>query len=53
MKIAIPFHNGFVNEHFGHSEMFAIFTINTENQIINRTLIKTGEGCGCKSGIAI
>ena len=51
MKIAIPFHDGFVNEHFGHSENFAVFTINTENQIVNRTLIKADEGCGCKSGI--
>ncbi|MCX6307101.1 MAG: NifB/NifX family molybdenum-iron cluster-binding protein [Bacteroidetes bacterium] len=51
MKIAIPFQDGFVNEHFGHSENFAVFTINPENQIVDRTIIKADEGCGCKSGI--
>jgi predicted Fe-Mo cluster-binding NifX family protein len=51
MKIAIPFHNGYVNEHFGHSENYAVFTITPENQILNRTIIKGEEGCGCKSGI--
>ena len=51
MKIAIPFHNGNVNEHFGHSESYAIFTINPEKQIVDRTVIKGEEGCGCKSGI--
>lgn len=52
MKIAVPIHNGFVNEHFGHTENYAIFTINPDNQIIDRQLIKADEGCGCKSGIA-
>ena len=51
MKIAIPFHNGYVNEHFGHSENFAVFTVNPDNQIVDRTVIKADEGCGCKSGI--
>ncbi len=51
MKIAVPFHNGYVNDHFGHSENYAVFTINTDNQIVNRTVIKATEGCGCKSGI--
>jgi predicted Fe-Mo cluster-binding NifX family protein len=51
MKIAIPYQNGFVNDHFGHSENYAVFTINPENQIVNRSLIKSEEGCGCKSGI--
>ena len=52
MKIAIPFFNGFVNDHFGHTENYAVFTINPENKIVNRQLIKAEEGCGCKSGIA-
>jgi len=51
MKIAVPFHNGFVNEHFGHSENYAIFSIDTENKIVSRSMIRTEEGCGCKSGI--
>ncbi len=52
MKIAVPYQNGFVNDHFGHTESYAVFTINPENQIVNRSLIKAEEGCGCKSGIA-
>ncbi len=52
MKIAVPYHNGFISGHFGHTEQFAIFTINPENKIIDRTLVKADEGCGCKSGIA-
>lgn len=52
MKIAVPFHNGFVNEHFGHSENYAVFTISPEKEIIQRGMIKADEGCGCKSGIA-
>ena len=52
MKIAIPFHDGYVNEHFGHSENYAVYTISPENSIINRTVIKGEEGCGCKSDIA-
>lgn len=51
MKIAVPYLNGYVNDHFGHSEIYAVFTINTENQIIDRALIKSDTGCGCKSGI--
>lgn len=53
MKIAIPFQNGFVNDHFGHTENYAVFSINPENKIVDRQLIKAEEGCGCKSGIAL
>lgn len=52
MKIAVPFHHGFINEHFGHSESYAIFTVSQEKEIIKRGLIRAEEGCGCKSGIA-
>lgn len=51
MKIAMPFNNGHVNEHFGHSEIFSVFTVNPDNHIVNRQLFKADEGCGCKSGI--
>ncbi len=51
MKIAVPFHNGYVNDHFGHSEYYAVFTVNPDNQIVNRAIIKSEQGCGCKSGI--
>jgi len=52
MKIAVPFHNGFVNEHFGHSENYAIFTISHEKEILQRDIITADQGCGCKTGIA-
>jgi predicted Fe-Mo cluster-binding NifX family protein len=52
MKIAVPFHHGYVNEHFGHSESYAIFTISADLQIETRGLVRAEEGCGCKSGIA-
>ena len=51
MNIAVPFHNGYVNEHFGHSDQFAVYTIDQNNQIINRDLITADEGCACKSEI--
>jgi predicted Fe-Mo cluster-binding NifX family protein len=51
MKIAVPVNKGNVNEHFGHSEDFAVFTISTENTIESMMPV-TSEGCGCRSGIA-
>jgi predicted Fe-Mo cluster-binding NifX family protein len=51
MKIALPVHNGSVNEHFGHSESFVVYTINHERAIESVTPV-TSEGCGCHSGIA-
>jgi predicted Fe-Mo cluster-binding NifX family protein len=52
MKIAVPVHNGFVNDHFGHSDTYAVFSVSQENKIIHTENIKTNEGCGCRSGIA-
>jgi predicted Fe-Mo cluster-binding NifX family protein len=51
MKIAIPVHNGFVNEHFGHSENFTVYTISPKRTIESVTPVAS-DGCGCKSGIA-
>ena len=51
MKIALPVENGLVNEHFGHSENFTIYTISPEKKIESSTPVKS-EGCGCHSGIA-
>jgi predicted Fe-Mo cluster-binding NifX family protein len=51
MKIALPVHNGSVNEHFGHSENFTIYTISTERNIESVTPVSS-DGCGCHSGIA-
>jgi predicted Fe-Mo cluster-binding NifX family protein len=51
MKIALPVQGGSINEHFGHSENFEIYTISTE-KIIETITPVTSEGCGCHSGIA-
>lgn len=51
MKIALPVHNGLINEHFGHSENFTVYTISTENTIESKAPV-TSDGCGCHSGIA-
>jgi predicted Fe-Mo cluster-binding NifX family protein len=51
MKIALPVHNGFVNEHFGHSENFTVYTISPEKNIESVNPV-VSDGCGCRSGIA-
>ena len=51
MKIALPVHNGFVNEHFGHSENFTVYTISPEKNIESVNPVES-DGCGCRSGIA-
>jgi len=52
MKIAVPVHNGFVNDHFGHSEEFVVYTISADRKIESVQPVPSVEGCGCKSGIA-
>ena len=52
MKIAVPVRNGFVNEHFGHSDTYSVFTVSEDNRILTTEEVKAFEGCGCKSGIA-
>jgi len=51
MKIALPVHNGSINEHFGHAENFTIYTITPEKNIESITPV-VSDGCGCHSGIA-
>jgi predicted Fe-Mo cluster-binding NifX family protein len=51
MKIAVPTTtNNMVDSHFGHCEFFTVFTIENNN-IVNSEIIKSPEGCGCKSNI--
>ncbi len=52
MKIALPVLNGFVNEHFGHSENFVVYTISPDKKIESVHPVVSPEGCGCRSGIA-
>jgi len=52
-KIAVPVtSNDQVDDHFGHCEFYSVYTISENNEITNKELIKSVEGCGCKSNIA-
>ncbi|MCX6232037.1 MAG: NifB/NifX family molybdenum-iron cluster-binding protein [Bacteroidetes bacterium] len=51
MKIAIPTRGNLVDGHFGHCEMYSVFTIN-DNKIIETEILPSLVGCGCKSNIA-
>ena len=52
MKIALPTMGNVVDDHFGHCEMFTVYSIDENNQVISSEVIPSVEGCGCKSGIA-
>jgi predicted Fe-Mo cluster-binding NifX family protein len=51
MKIAIPTNGKLVDNHFGHCEMYSIFTVN-EGKITHNEILPSPVGCGCKSNIA-
>lgn len=52
MKIAIPTSElNMVDSHFGHCAGFTVFTIEN-NAVVNKEVVASGEGCGCKSNIA-
>ena len=51
MKVAIPSNAGIVEDHFGHSEYFTVYTINENNEPVNEETIASAHGCGCKSDI--
>lgn len=52
MKIVLPtLPNGHINGHFGHSEMFTVFTTGENGQILSKEPVSAMEGCGCKSDI--
>ncbi|HKJ78911.1 MAG TPA: NifB/NifX family molybdenum-iron cluster-binding protein [Prolixibacteraceae bacterium] len=52
MKIAIPTRNNYVDNHFGHCELYTIFTIDETMQITATETLPSPQGCGCKSNIA-
>lgn len=52
MKIAVPTRETNVDDHFGHCEMYTLFTIGNNNTIEKAENILSPQGCGCKSGIA-
>lgn len=52
-KIAVPVtNNNQIDNHFGHCEFYKVFTISDDNRITGEKIIKSVEGCGCKSNIA-
>jgi len=53
MKIAVPTkENNQIDNHFGHCEFYTIFVISDDNEIMAETILKSPQGCGCKSNIA-
>lgn len=52
MKVAVPTRGNVVDDHFGHCEMYTIFTINENQKIENTEILPSPQGCGCKSNIA-
>lgn len=53
MKIAVPVtRNNQIDGHFGHCEFYGIFTISEKNEIEKVQILKSEQGCGCKSNIA-
>lgn len=52
MKLAIPTKGNVVDDHFGHCEMYTIFTTDENNKIIKSEILPSPQGCGCKSNIA-
>lgn len=52
-KIALPINkSNQIDEHFGHCEFYGVYTISDENTIVNTEVLKSEQGCGCKSNIA-
>ena len=52
MKIAIPTKGTVVDDHFGHCEVYTIFTSDENKKLIHTELLPSPKGCGCKSNIA-
>lgn len=52
MKIALPTRGTRIDDHFGHCEMYTVFTVNENREIVNTETIPSPQGCGCKSNIA-
>lgn len=51
-KIAIPITSDkVVEDHFGHSRFYEIYTFSNTNEIVDLKLLESEPGCGCKSNI--
>jgi predicted Fe-Mo cluster-binding NifX family protein len=52
MKIAVPTRGNEVDSHFGHCEVYTIFSLDENKQVIQKEILPSPQGCGCKSDIA-
>lgn len=52
MKLAIPTRGTEVDDHFGHCEVYSVFTIDEKRKIESLEILPSPQGCGCKSNIA-
>jgi predicted Fe-Mo cluster-binding NifX family protein len=52
-KIALPVISANkIDDHFGHCEKYAIYTVSDQNEIVGVEELESEQGCGCKSNIA-
>ena len=52
-KIVVPMTgNKQVDNHFGHCEFYGIYSISDHNEISDVEILRSEQGCGCKSNIA-
>ena len=50
MKVAVPTMDGNVDDHFGHCQMYTLFTLEN-GAVVAEERIDSPQGCGCKSNI--
>jgi predicted Fe-Mo cluster-binding NifX family protein len=52
MKVAVPTRGNEVDSHFGHCEVYTIFSLDENRQVSQKETLPSPQGCGCKSNIA-
>lgn len=52
MKVAVPTRGNHVDDHFGHCEVYTIFTFDESHKLKDKEVVPSPQGCGCKSNIA-
>ena len=52
MKVAVTERGGQVDEHFGHCEGFAVYSLDENRAIVGEERVDSPAGCGCRSNIA-
>ena len=53
MKIAIPTIGSILDEYLSNCEVFTIYEVNVDNEIVDTELLYTPEGCDCKNNIPL